>query len=725
MPRQTTPSCGQPTVAKWSIPLLAFLALATPAHGEPDLAVISRPAFLVEPYLQLPAPGEMTVMWETNQRLRGRVEYGTTTDLGRVVQEAQAALLHEVRLTGLKPATVYYYRVRCGDLASERFSFRSPPLLGTRRWRMALYGDSRTNPLVHRRVVEQIRRANVDLVVHTGDIVTDGKNHPSWRREFFEPVAELARSVPWVSTIGNHERDSDNYFSYMALPGNEHYFGIDFANAHVICLDSNAWIEKGRDSPQYHWLTEHLRQKRDATWTFVVFHHPLFSAHATRPILPLRWDWAPVLLDPANHVDGVLTGHDHFYARNYRMGRLSDRPAPGVLFLTSAGGGASLYRTRRRDYVAAEQSVHHFTLFEFDGDRVTISAIGVAGGLGRVRTGEVIDRYVLTKEPTPDDEFCAYEIEEFRDLLRKALAATPPIRVGDGSRRKVIRSVLRVPTRFAVPVRGQLIWERSNGWKLGSDRQAFSLRPGQPLEIPLEAEIDAHALAPSPRVTVAFEPGRFRNRTVEVYPFKLAGPHRVPVAATEGPLSIDGKLDGTWEAGPAVALLAYPPHPSWCDEVHLLADRDWLYVGARLHDPERHVRVKPADADTGPSSLVRYFTHFRVETWDGRHRRSFALSPEHLRYTTCDREEDESTSWRSAAGQGRDYWTVEMALPRRLFPDLGATRINLVYRCSVGREWAEFHLCPTYKMGSDPDRLPDWKPTEGPDDFAQLSLEGS
>src|SRR5207248_8925810 len=57
-----------------------------------------------------------------------------------------------------------------------------------------------------------------------GDIVTNGKDHDSWRKQFFDPLTPIARSIPWVSTIGNHESDSENYFSYMALPGNERYF---------------------------------------------------------------------------------------------------------------------------------------------------------------------------------------------------------------------------------------------------------------------------------------------------------------------------------------------------------------------------------------------------------------------------------------------------------------------------------------------------------------------
>ena len=93
--------------------------------------------------------------------------------------------------------------------------------------------------------------------------------------------------MPWVSTIGNHERDSPNYFSYMALPGNKHYFGFDYANAHIVCLDSNAWIEKGRDSEQFRWVMDDLRRRRDSTWTFVAFHHPLFGVIPSVP--SIRW----------------------------------------------------------------------------------------------------------------------------------------------------------------------------------------------------------------------------------------------------------------------------------------------------------------------------------------------------------------------------------------------------------------------------------------------------
>jgi hypothetical protein len=693
----------------------------TPAQGDQP----AEPSFLVQPYLQLPAPTGMTVMWETDRKLPSRVEYGTTKELGQAVEMKEPVSLHEVRLSKLQPGRIHYYRVRSGALVSDVFPFKTAPPPGTKRWRLALYGDSRANPRIHQQVAEQIAKANVDLIIHTGDIVFDGRNHAAWRREFFEPLGPLARSVPWISTIGNHERDSANYFSYMALPGNERYFGFDFGNAHFVCLDSNAWIEKGRDSEQYRWLTAHLREKRDSSWTFAVFHHSLFSAHVSRPIMPLRWDWAPVFLDPANKVDAVLTGHDHFYARNYRMARLADKPQPGVLFLTSAGGGATLYRSTTRDFVAVQKPVYHFTLLEFDGDKVSLTAIGVAGGTGaKVRTGEVFDRYVLTKEATPPGEFCAYEIEELRRFLRLALVAATPVAMAGGRSTTTIDTVLRVPSRFQVPVRGEFVWEAVAGWKMKKLKVPFVLGPGQPLETPLQAEVAPGAFAKSPALTIAFEEGKFRNRTVELSPFKLAGPDRVRVGVAKAPVQIDGKLEEAWQAAPSYSLLGCSARGGRGDDVRLLADKDWLYVGARLDDPADRVGVVAPAREAESSRLVLFEEHFRVILADGKHTRTFALSPEQIRYCSCDGFEDTDTQWRAGAVKEKQAWCVELAIPRKLFPDLARVRMDVVHRRRpLPKEFVDYELRPTYDVGPDPDRLPDWFPIEDAERFAGLILD--
>jgi hypothetical protein len=666
--------------------------------------------FMVLPYLQLPTPTGMTVMWETKAKLRGRVEFGLTRALTKAAEHEQPAKLHQVRLTGLKPATTYYYRVKSGPLTSAVSTFKTAPPPGTKRWRMAVYGDSRSNPRMHRKVVEQVARSKVDLIVHTGDIVVNGKIYSTWRKEFFEPLAPLAGSVPWVSTIGNHERDAEHYFSYMALPGNKHYFSVEYANAQIICLDSNSWIAKGRDSKQFRWLQEHLRKKRTATWTFVAFHHPLFSAHASRPIHALRWDWAPVFLDPANRVDGVFTGHDHFYARNYRMGHVSAKPQAGVLFLTTAGGGAGLYRCKKRDYVARTLSVHHFTLFDFDGDTATISAIDIRG--------KVFDRHVLTKKATPAADYCAYEIEEFRKFLRLALKKQPPLRPGARTKAS-FKETLRVPTRFPIPLAGTLTWQEPPGWKMARRESKFRLQPRQALEIPLRATVRQEGFDRSPRLTIAFEKDKFRNRTIEVYPFKLAGPRLVKVARTNQPMAPTQKVGHKiWAAVPAHPLLPLASDQDRgkekVDRVQFLADKDWLHVRVTLSDVAGRVKITPADPSVEGSRLTFFREHVQVVFQDGKRRRRFAVTPASVRFSTANGEEHTAKDWRAVVGRHAGGWLVQMAIPRKLLADLPKAKINVIHRSLVPakkgpRRFVNFELCPAYQMGGDADRLPDWR----------------
>ncbi len=661
-------------------------------------------AFHVEPYLQLPAPDAMTVMWETAHPAIGKVEYGPTPALGWVAQEPKPNRLHQVRIEGLEAGTPYHYRVRCGDLVSKVNVFRTAPPPGTRRWRMAVYGDSRSFPWMHRRVAEQVARANVDLVVHTGDIVANGKNYDSWRKEFFGPISCYAGSVPWVSTIGNHEADSENYFSYMALPGNERHFGFDYANAHIICLDSNGWMEKeGRDVKQRQWMEEHLPKPRRATWTFVAFHHPLFSAHdgtlgrPPRPINRLRWVWAPLFLDPRNRVDVVLTGHDHFYARNYPLTRLSDDALHPVLFLTSAGGGAALYNVKKRDYVAECRMAHHFTLLEFEGDEIQLSAIDIAG--------RVIDRHLLKKNSTPAD-WCAFEVEELKNALRKALALADPVVASRGQVTR-IDTVLEVPARenpFPIKVSGRARWTATPGWEL-PDETAFEMRPGEPVRIPLRAHVTPVGLTGTPMLTLEFEP-RFRNNRVDLYPIKLTGsPALVPVAASG--VKIDGDQDeAIWRAVPAQPLLPATRGDKLLPlgEVRFARSEQILLVAARLPDPDRKLKVLAGSLRDGAKSVLSG-EHVRLELVDENRLYSIALSPDQIRYFTRDAK-PESLNWASAVAVGDGCWCAEFAVPLSALSNPAGLRVNVVYRNQEARR--EYELRPSFALGQNPDLIPDW-----------------
>jgi hypothetical protein len=156
--------------------------------------------------------------------------------------------------------------------------------------------------------------------------------------------------------------------------------------------------------------------------------------------------------------------------------------------------------------------------------------------------------------------------------------------------------------------------------------------------------------------------------------------------------------------------------------VQFLADKDWLYIGARLDDPTGRVQVKPADPEAEPSRLVVQGEHVRVILSDGKQTRTFALSPEQRRYSVGAPGTNATPVWRATAAPQPGGWSVEMALPRSLFARNASVRINVVHRRQEGKADIDYELCPTYGVEGDPDLLMDWKPRDAVERFARLTL---
>jgi hypothetical protein len=153
------------------------------------------------------------------------------------------------------------------------------------------------------------------------------------------------------------------------------------------------------------------------------------------------------------------------------------------------------------------------------------------------------------------------------------------------------------------------------------------------------------------------------------------------------------------------------------DEVQFLADADWIYVRAVLSDPAHKVAIPAPDPCAEGSRLVLLDEHVRVVLTDGKMSRSYAVSPESLCYYTCNQKEDSTRDWRAVVGRCTEGWCVQFAVPKKVYPEPNKVRVNVTHRRQLtgkksGRGHVSLELCPSYKMGSNPDLLPDWQTGE-------------
>jgi Icc-related predicted phosphoesterase len=372
---------------------------ANPPTGEYLLKaeIATPPLIRVGPYLQNVTRNSITIMWETEYPISGRVDYGLAPSYGTSIEVGEPLTFHEIPIESLQEETTYYYKITSGDTSVVGGTFKTAPKPGT-PFRIAVYGDNRIDPRLggfyHRQVAEGILSKKPDIVVNTGDVVTTGTEYFQWKRDFFEPAQNLVKSVPVFVAIGNHEGDAEWFYRYFSFPGFEDYYSFDYSNVHFIMMDFNyGWSTTSPDyrpgSEQYQWLVNELQSPatKNARWVILAGHQPPYSNYWDSPGYTgeagLREHIVP-LVEPAK-VDLWLAGHTHDYERGYRN---------GVTYIISGGGGSLIdkVKTMEWSHVSQQASTYHYCIFDVANDSISCKVYDL--------DNNVIDSFVLRKPST-------------------------------------------------------------------------------------------------------------------------------------------------------------------------------------------------------------------------------------------------------------------------------------------------------------------------------------
>ncbi len=343
------PSTAAAFLFRWGMRLLLGLLLLLALVGAGRLLQVSWQSHYDgprEPYLQMVSSEGITLRWQSGQREIGVVRYGTDpARLEQVAREDSARIGHEIRLSGLLPATRYYYAVG-SDTAVYRggsdYWFHTAPAPGSAAAaRLWIQGDPgwwhEGSRAVRDGMLQWVGnnprsgRAPLDLWLTTGDnAYNSGKAH-EFQSALFEPYADLLRNIPYLPVYGNHDARRWTFSRVFSFPaaaeaggvasGSPRYFSFDYADVHVVVLDSES-SALGERSMMLRWLRRDLAANRQP-WTIALFHHPPYSrgSHDSDRwrdswgrMVDMRAHFLPVL--EAGGVDVVLSGHSHMYERS-------------------------------------------------------------------------------------------------------------------------------------------------------------------------------------------------------------------------------------------------------------------------------------------------------------------------------------------------------------------------------------------------------------------------
>jgi hypothetical protein len=362
---------------------------------------------LVGPYLQATEDDGVTVMWETTRPSTGRVEFGTTSELGDVAASTTQATLHEVSLRGLPPESNWFYRV-VGESDSDRVE--SPILTFQTKIRpdtpvgFIVVSDTQNNPAVTTMMSQHAWSHRPHFIMHCGDLVGTGTVKREWVQEFFGSTGELLGRYPIYPTLGNHERDARLYYDYFSLPGEEYFYDYRWGDVHVFVLDTNKDVSP--DSAQYRWFQKAIADS-DARWKLVQHHQPAwtsdsndygdtFSGGSTWGDLQVRTHLVP--LYEAHGVDVVFNGHIHVYERTWPIVQDRVDHDHGVIYVTTGGAGGSLedFAPSRTWFTAHKYRGHHYCIVTAHERAFEVRAFD--------QDGKLIDFFQIPAEGRPPSD---------------------------------------------------------------------------------------------------------------------------------------------------------------------------------------------------------------------------------------------------------------------------------------------------------------------------------
>lgn len=346
-----------------------------------------------QPYLQIATSTSITIRWQTGTGEAGKLYYGISPDklADWVIESDEERIYHEVKITGLKPYTKYYYSVD-GQVGNELRYFITSPEPGdekpVRIWVISDFGQTNSEDNVRRsQTVERYYLFNnnnyhADLVLSLGDQSEDDAVYQI-QHNYFSQLGNVLLTSPLYTIIGNHD-DHDSVRNYMrtfTLPSSgeaggvpshsKKYYSFDHSNIHFVMLCTE--VNDDEMKAETEWLKKDL-EKNDKEWLIAVMHQPLHSA-GYHPTDGNEWsrqrriEWLTALEE--HGVDLILQGHNHVYERSFLVDNIigtsadvkdanilnrglgrddadgaykkpaGNKPHKGTVFITCTGGGVA------------------------------------------------------------------------------------------------------------------------------------------------------------------------------------------------------------------------------------------------------------------------------------------------------------------------------------------------------------------------------------------------
>jgi hypothetical protein len=285
--------------------------------------------------------------------------------------------------------------------------------------------DSKQARQVRDAVYDEAKRSQVDFIINSGDMVTEGRHPKDWETFIEQNKQEvpLVLEYPYLPVVGNHEHANDtiyglpNYEDVFSFP---RFYELNGPDVDFFIVDSDLIIDQYdniddndqdalfakwfvSDDPHHPaWLEAGL-QASDKAFKVVIMHHPLISfgrhhGNWTDPKYGRDNSGKRLKLLDLFEREGVrivFNGHQHSYEHNVVHYSTAAGDSSAIHFIITGGGGAQLhrlysdkelakYRANYRDegfdaICVRQEAIYNYCLADVTPDRLSVKVIEVSG----------------------------------------------------------------------------------------------------------------------------------------------------------------------------------------------------------------------------------------------------------------------------------------------------------------------------------------------------------
>jgi hypothetical protein len=333
---------------------LSVLIYLQSAAQSIDVANLPEQTLTRGPYLQMGNQTAVTLRWRTNIATNTIFEVGTVYgNYPHKINNAKPVKEHEIRITGLRPDTKYYYRFGSNkkilQSGQDNFFTTAPPASTKRKIRIAAFGDCGRNDNSYQSgalnsYINYVGDNPAEVLLLLGDNAYNKGTDSEYQANYFNTYSpNILKHHVLFPSPGNHDyanaeaRQKDHkipYYSIFSTPsmaqcggiasGTKAYYSWDWGNIHFLSLDSygeeNGGTTRLYDTvgAQVKWIKKDIAANKKP-WVVAYWHHPPYTmgshnSDEEEDLVSIRQNFISIL--ERMGVDLIICGHSHNYERS-------------------------------------------------------------------------------------------------------------------------------------------------------------------------------------------------------------------------------------------------------------------------------------------------------------------------------------------------------------------------------------------------------------------------